>query len=297
MKVLVPQNWQDYEFLDSGDGRRLERYAKYILNRPDPQAIWQPSLSEEKWHQADFSFENDKWIGKTQLSEKWEIIYRDLRFYAKLTPFKHTGIFPEQAVHWDWLSDTIQSSRLAAKRAESRIQNKKPDVLNLFGYTGIASLVCAKAGAEVTHVDASYRAIGWARENQKLANLSDRPIRWIEDDVIKFVEREVRRGKKYDGMIMDPPVFGHGPKGETWDFLKSFPSLMEVCKQLLSDKPLFFLINAYAVSVSAIMLNNVLEDTVEGFGGSIEYGELALQEKERKRLLSTGIFARWSNTR
>ncbi len=292
MTILTTKGWKDYQLLDSGHQRRLEQFGAYILSRPDPQCLWEPGLPPGEWNKADAVFSESKgkgmWRPSHFMPENWKIHYKDLRFSAKLTPFKHTGVFPEQHLHWDWMEEKIKDDKSKIKIGD------KLKVLNLFGYTGIASLVCAANGANVTHVDASYPTIGWARDNQDLSNLSDKPVRWIMDDCLKFVQREVRRGVKYDGIIMDPPVFGHGPKGERWEFSENFPELIKACQQVLSEKPVFVLINAYAVSASYIMLQNVLEDMMQKYSGKIEAGELALQEKTRKRLLSTGIFARWS---
>ncbi|MBI2600342.1 class I SAM-dependent methyltransferase [Candidatus Daviesbacteria bacterium] len=291
MNILTPVNFQDYELLDSGECQRLERFGKYILARPDPQAIWKPKLSQHEWDKAQAVFkktsaEKGFWE-KKGIPDKWVISWKDIKFQVRLSPFKHTGVFPEQSVHWAFISEKISQS------------NDKPNVLNLFGYTGIVSLVAAKLGARVTHVDASYPTIGWARENQKLSGLDGKPIRWILDDCLKFCQREEKRGVKYDGIIMDPPIYGHGPKGEKWDFNESFPRLMEICAKLLPDNPLsakqracsFIIVNAYAISASSIMLKNVLKDYLKD--GQIESGELALKESSG-RLLSTGIFARWS---
>ncbi len=279
MDVMTTEGWKDYELLDSGDGYRFERFGDYKIVKPDPQAIWKRSLTKDIWDSADAIFDKDSWI-KKEVPEKWLIKYHDLSFYAKLTPFKHTGIFPEQHLHWDYIRNSVAESRTT------------PQILNLFAYTGVASLAAAAAGASVTHVDASRPAITWAHENQEASLLSEKPIRWILDDVTRFVEKEVRRGKKYDGIIMDPPIYGHGPTGEVWDFPKSFPTLIELCSHLLSDHPLFMIVNAYAISASSIMLENVLRDYLKK--GTIEIGELALKEKSASRLLSTGIFARWS---
>lgn len=284
MKILFTSGWEDYELLDSGDEHKLERFGEYTLLRPDPQAIWQPK-SVAAFDAADVVFENGRWIKKKELPQKWLMKYKDLTFYVKLSPFKHTGVFPEQSLHWDF----IQSSILNPQNT-----TVQPNILNLFAYTGIASLAAASAGAKVTHVDASYPTIGWAKENQQASKLEDKPIRWILDDAIKFVQREVKRDVKYDGIIMDPPVFGHGPEGQVWKFNESFPKLLKLCKEVLSDHPLFIIVNAYAISSSALMLENVLKDLFGNLGGEIESGELALQEKKRDRLLSTGIFARWS---
>jgi len=281
MQILETSGWEDYELIDSGNGRRLERFGKYILSRPDPQAIWLPKASPETWDNADAVFD-EGWKTKIKISDKWIVKYQNISLYLKLTPFKHTGIFPEQKIHWDYILQKIPSAK------------RQPNILNLFGYTGVSSLVAAGAGAKVTHVDASRPAITWFRENQSLSGLMDKPIRIIVDDAIKFTAREIKRGIKYDGVIMDPPVYGHDPKGGIWDFNKDFPHLLENCSEILSGSPLFVIVNAYAVSASALMLENVMKDYFENLGGKIEVGELCLKEKVGGRLLSTGIFARWS---
>ncbi|MCL5435025.1 MAG: class I SAM-dependent methyltransferase [Patescibacteria group bacterium] len=285
MNILPAKGFPDYELIDSGNGQRLERFGKYILVRPDPQIIWKPKKDNVFWEKADaFYVQNGNkgsWDNKGKVPQKWLLNYKNLSFFCKLTPFKHTGVFPEQSLHWDFMEEKLRSF------------SGQPNVLNLFGYTGIASLVCAASGAKVTHVDASKSSISWARENQDASGLLQKPIRWIMDDVIKFVGREVKRNVRYDVIIMDPPIYGHGPEGEKWDFNQSFPKLMELCKNVLSANPLFIIVNAYAISSSSIMLDNVLKDYLSSFGGNFEYGELALQETEGARLLSTGIFARW----
>jgi 23S rRNA (cytosine1962-C5)-methyltransferase len=288
MQILQTNGWSDYELIDSGLGYRLERFGKYIVQRPDPQAIWQPRLSEETWKKADAVFERGKdgkerWFNLNRVPDRWKMRYKDLTFWAKLAPFKHTGVFPEQVLQWDWM------------RTKLTQVERETNVLNLFAYTGIASLVAASTGSKVTHLDASKPTIGWARENQDLSGLAKAPIRWILDDAVKFIQREIRRGVRYDGVIMDPPVYGHGPNGEKWNFLQHFPHLLELVRQVLTPQPLFIIVNAYAVSASALMLENVLSDMTRDMGGRIETGELALQESSAKgRLLSTGIFARWS---
>lgn len=312
MLILKPTSWEGYELLDSGNGNRLERFGRYTLVRPDPQIIWKPSLSKFEWQKADATFkrtsgEKGIWINRSHISQKWEIAFKDIKFYCKLSPFKHTGVFPEQAVHWDFISSVVASeqrersdlpnSQIAIRQSADRLTTPRNNIniLNLFGYTGIASLVAAAAGAKVTHVDASYPTIGWGRENQDLSGLNDKPIRWILDDALKFCEREIKRGVKYDGIIMDPPAFGHGPKGETWEFNQSFPILLEKSMQLLPKNPLFIIINAYAISTSAITLENTLKGFTKDLGGTIESGELVLEETgPEKRLLSTGIFTRWT---
>lgn len=282
MLLLSTKGWEDYELLDSGNGKRLERFGKYIISKPDPQAIWKPHLSQMTWEKADATYlEEEKGWSKNTLPDKWPLSYNDIKFYAKLTNFKHTGVFAEQVLNWDFMEKTIKNA------------NKEINVLNLFGYTGIATLICAVNGAKVTHLDGSKPAITWARENQQLSGLLDKPIRWILDDAMEFTARESRRGNTYDAIIMDPPIYGHGPNGEIWDFNKSFPVLLENCRKILSNNPLFVIINAYAISSSSLMLSNMIEDYLNLSIENIEYGELVLEEKTRKRYLSTGIVARY----
>lgn len=305
MTLLSTNGWQDYELLDSGNGKRLERFGKYIISRPDPQAIWRNNLSERDWKKADAIYSDDekKWE-VNNLPQKWPLSYKNIKFYAKLANFKHTGVFPEQILNWDFIEEKIILRQFPPKAG--RQDKKQISVLNLFGYTGISSLICAVNKAKVTHVDGSKPSITWAKENQTLSGLSDKPIRWILDDAVEFTAREIRRGNLYDAIIMDPPVYGHGPKGQIWDFNKSFPILLENCKKILSSNPVFVIINAYAISSSSIMLANMLEDYLGFSFDKIEYGELALEarspslrlgvsgrEKSRRRLLSTEIFARY----
>lgn len=279
MNILSTPGWNDYELLDSGNGRRLERFGKYILNRPDPQTIWKPALSKSEWEKADAVFEKD-WHVKNNMPKSWNINFNDLTLLAKLSPFKHTGIFPEQSINWNFIEQKLESNKTKTK------------LLNLFGYTGISSLIAAKNGAQVTHVDASKPAVTWFRENQKLSQLLDAPIRLIVDDALKFTQREIKRGNTYDAVIMDPPVYGHSPEGGVWDFNKDFPTLMENVSKLLSPSPLFVVVNAYAISASSIMIENVMKDFLGNLNGKIESGELCLEEKSG-RLLSTGIYGRW----
>lgn len=279
MKILKTNGWNEYELLDSGEGARLERFGKYVLSKPDPQAIWQKSLSQSHWDKADAIYADNGWMRDKSFPEKWKMEYGKVSFYARLTSFKHAGVFPEQHLNWDFISEAIK-------------KRKDANILNLFGYTGVATLIAASAGASVTHVDASRPAVTWARENQDLSGLTEKPIRWIIDDALEYVEREERRGKKYDGILMDPPVYGHGPTGKIWNFDKSFPDLVEKCSRLLSDNPLFLIANAYAISSSAYMLENVMRDHLKG--GSFETGELVLEESKSGRPLSTGIYSRWT---
>jgi len=280
MKLLTTKGWNDYELLDSGNSKRLEKLGKYIISRPDPQAIWKPYLKETEWQKTDATYLDKGW-DKNNLPDKWLLSYKNIKFYAKLTQFKHTGVFPEQVLNWEFIEKKLTQT------------NRQINVLNLFGYTGISSLICAANGAKVTHLDGSKPSISWAKENQEASRLLDKPIRFILDDAIEFTAREGRRGSFYDAIIMDPPVYGHGPNGEIWDFNKSFPELLENCKKILVDKPVFVIVNAYAISSSSLMLVNTMEDYLKLDRNKIEYGELVLEQKSNGRLLSTGIFARY----
>ncbi len=268
----------DYELIDSGEGRRLERFGRYKLDRPDPEILWKKSLPDSEWSKSDAKYAKN-WINKNNIPDKWEIKIDSLSFWLKLTPFKHTGIFPEQYFEWKWLSNTI---------------NKPINILNLFAYTGASTIFAAKAGAKVTHLDASKPAITWANENRQLNGLQNAPIRWIIDDALIFTNREIKRGVKYDAIIMDPPVYGHGPTGKPWDFSKDFTKLLNNCRQLLSNNPVFVLVNAYAISTSSTTLQNTIRDYFGSLGGVIDGGELTLKEVSDGRLLSTGIWSRWS---
>lgn len=289
--MIITKSQKDYELIDSGDGKKLERYGSYILSRPDPQALWKPGKNKEVWSEAHAVFvrdgKNASWKKTPNLPTAWEINFGGLVFEIRMSSFKHTGLFPEHLGNWNWLSETM-------KAHSSKLTADAPRILNLFGYTGGATLACAKTGAEVCHVDGSKMAIDWARKNQKLSGLDKKPIRWILDDALVFLRREIKRGIRYDGIIMDPPAFGHGPKGEVWKIEEQFTELMDLCMQVLSDNPILFLINGYASGFSPIAYQNNLLHFVEKFGGTIETGELAIEESETKRLLPTGIFARWS---
>lgn len=289
MTILRSIGWSDYALLDTGYGQRLERFGSYTLIRPDPQIIWKPHLPNTSWDLADAVFTrttNDKgiWKQKNNIPLSWMIRYKSLSFFCKCSLFKHTGVFPEQQPHWDFIMNTITTAP------------KPVHVLNLFGYTGIATLAAASAGAKVTHVDASRSAIRWARENQNASGLTNTPIRWILDDAVSFVRREVKRGITYDAIIMDPPVYGHGPDGKRWSFNESFVELLTLCRSVLSNRPLFVIVNAYAISSSSIMLKNSMEEILGDLGGTIAYGELAIQEHDHDRLFSTGIFSRWQRS-
>jgi 23S rRNA (cytosine1962-C5)-methyltransferase len=287
--VTKTQTSSDYELLDSGDGEKLERYGNVLVSRPDPQALWEKKLDEKEWNKAQAVFSRDSknsgWEFRGKVPERWQIEFcppaGGLKFWIKPTSFKHTGIFPEQKSNWEWFSELIKKA------------GRPITVLNLFGYTGGATLAAAQVGAEVCHVDGSKVAITWAKDNAEISGLKDKPIRWILDDAAKFVEREIKRDRKYDGIILDPPAFGHGPKGEMWKIEDDFLPFLKKCFQVLSDNPLFFLINGYASGYSAIAYKNNLEYLVEKFGGNVEMGELTIEEKGTTRLLPAGIFARW----
>jgi 23S rRNA (cytosine1962-C5)-methyltransferase len=296
--LLESPRWNDYALLDCGDGLKLERFGNYVFVRPESQAMWKRSLDSE-WKQADAVFvpsgeeSGGHWDVKKKMVEKWEMNYplphstKGLTFKVMTTPGRHLGVFPEVAAHWDWLSNLIHD-RVHGEHRET-------NVLNLFGYTGLASLAAASAGAKVTHVDASKKSVSWARENQAFSQLEDKPIRWIVDDALKFVQREGRRGVKYDGIILDPPKFGRGPKGEVWEVYKSLPTLLEACRECLSGKPLFIVTTIYAVRASAIHVAQAMDDMMKGFGGKIEMGELVTREQSAGRLLSQAVYARWNS--
>lgn len=294
INLLPSPDWQDYELLDSGHGAKLERYGPYRFVRPEHQAVWSPSLAEKEWKSAHATFVSSggesggAWTFHKNVKPSWEMQYKDLRFFAHASGSRHMGVFPEQACHWDWMAEKIRS-RLRTPEAQP------PQVLNLFGYTGLATLATAQAGAKVTHVDAAKKAITLGRENQELSGLAAKPIRWLVDDAFKFVYREVRRGSHYDGIVLDPPKFGRGPQGQVWELFESLPELLTNCRALLSDSPLFVVLTAYAIRASALSAYYALEEMVTGLGGSVETGELALIESSAGRLLSTAIYARWSN--
>jgi 23S rRNA (cytosine1962-C5)-methyltransferase len=287
--ILTTKGTTDYELLDSGEGAKLERYGSVVFSRPDPEALWKQHLPKATWDKADAIFirngAKNEWKLKPSVPAKWNIAFGGFMFAIKPTSFKHTGLFPEQLANWEWMKEVID---------EKKSEYKEPvRVLNLFGYTGGASLACASAGAEVCHVDGSKSAVAWAKENAELSGLADKPIRWIIDDVIVFLKREVKRGNKYHGILMDPPAFGHGPKDELWKIEEHFIELMDLCKAVLSDDPLFVLINGYTAGYSAIAYQNCLSDIVKGRQGTIEIGELGIEESKTSRILPCGIFARW----
>lgn len=277
----------EYNLIDSGDGMKLERFGQYVLARPDPQILWHRALTPAIWNNADARFVrkdgNAKWLRSPKLPKSWPMQFFGLTFLVRPTTFKHTGVFPEQYENWVWLDRIVRNSK-----------RKDIKVLNLFGYTGGATLTLLRAGAEVCHVDASKTSLEWARENAVLSGLADRPVRWILDDAKAFVKREIKRGKKYDGIVMDPPAFGHGPKGDVWKLEENLSELLELCRELLSDKPLFFVVNGYASHFSHITYRQLLEQSLKLSHGVYESGELVLSETDMRRVLVASIYARWS---
>ena len=286
--ILTTKPGPDYELIDSGNEEKLERYGKYVLRRPDPQALWNKTLSEKEWKEADAFFFRDNerkgWRKDKEMQNEWQISFDDLKFNIKPTAFKHTGIFPEQEPNWKFIKERVKSEK--TKRESIKI-------LNLFGYTGGATLAGLSAGAEVTHVDGSKVAVNWAKENAELSGFDKKPVRWIIDDARKFVMREIKRGGKYDGIVMDPPSFGRGGKGEIWKIETDFLKLIEDCVKILSDKPIFFIINGYAAGYSSQAYYNTLRPLMEKFNGDFEIGELTLEESKGGRFLPCGIFVRW----
>lgn len=287
--VLEADGWEDFALIDSGHGRKLERYGDIVVDRPEPQAMWTPRLSEAEWSRADAVFtgtdEEDghgRWRANRALPEAWEMRYGAARFICRFTGFRHVGVFPEQRAHWDWMTDRIRNAGRPVR------------VLNLFGYTGVASLLCADAGAKVTHVDASKKAIAWARENQVLSGMESLPIRWILDDAVKFTAREERRGSTYEGVILDPPKFGRGPKGEVWELFDSLAEMLRLVRAVMAQEPLFIALTAYAIRASFLAAHRLGEEVFGDLGGKLESGELALVEAETGRLLPTSMFTRWS---
>lgn len=280
--------WPDYGLIDSGHGRKLERYGRFSVVRPEPQCLWAPALPPETWDAADAVFDpsqeedTGRWRFAGPVPETWPLSWGEARFNGRFTSFRHLAFFPEQAANWTWLD------------ARQRSAGRPLKILNLFGYTGVASLVCAAAGAEVTHVDASKKAVAWARENAVLSGLEDRPVRWIVEDARKYVVREVKRGNRYDGIVLDPPKYGRGPTGEVWRLYEDLPELIGQCAELLSDDASFLLLNAYAERISGVALASLLAGALTGRAGLVDWGELALMEEGGERGVGLSFFARWT---
>ncbi len=281
----LANNWQDYEILDMANGEKLERWGDIILIRPDPQIIWNKKSFPNKWKQANAKYNRSKtgggsWEYNTNIPKAWKVKYKDLTFNIKPMGFKHTGLFPEQAVNWEWMINKIKKA------------NREINVLNLFAYTGGATVACLSAGASVCHVDSSKGMVSWAKENVISSGLEKRPVRYIIDDVIKFVQREIRRGRKYDAIIMDPPSYGRGANGEVWQFENNIYELVELCTKVLSNKPLFFLINSYTTGISSKVLENILRLNIKN-KGNLSSGEIGIPMKDSKLVLPCGIYGRW----
>ena len=283
--MWIADQWKDYEVLDTSGGEKLERWGDYLLVRPDPQVIWNTPKDLPGWRKMNgHYYRSSKGGGEWEffdLPKQWEIAYKDLRFNLKPFSFKHTGLFPEQAVNWDWFSGKIKNAGRPVK------------VLNLFAYTGGATLAAAAAGAAVTHVDASKGMVNWAKENAKSSGLEAAPIRWLVDDCMKFVEREIRRGNHYDGIIMDPPSYGRGPKGEIWKIEDSIYDFIKLCTQILSDAPLFFLVNSYTTGLAPAVLTYMLSTELKRFGGHVDSQEIGLPVTKTGLVLPCGASGRW----
>ncbi|MDQ0472592.1 class I SAM-dependent methyltransferase [Labrys wisconsinensis] len=288
--LLVSDGFEGYRLVDCGEGRKLERFGRFLVDRPEPQAMGRRHRPE-LWSRADAVFmgmnaedegSDGRWKFAGRPVETFPAAYRGVAFHGRFTPFRHLGFFPEQAPHWDFMVERLKGLGRPAK------------VLNLFGYTGVASLLAAKAGAAVTHVDASKKSIGFARENQALAGLTEAPIRWIVDDAVKFTAREERRGSRYDGVVLDPPKYGRGPNGEVWDLFTDLPHMLELTRAVLVEKPSFVIVTAYAIRASFIAIHELAREVFSDLGGRLESGELAVREEGGGRLLSTSLYSRWS---
>jgi 23S rRNA (cytosine1962-C5)-methyltransferase len=288
--VMSSPAWRDYGLVDSGGGRKLERYGSVRVIRPEAQCFWAPALDEATWDMADAVFEGagdddlGRWRFLRRPPETWPMTWRDIRFDARLTAFRHLGVFPEQAANWAWLADTLADEPPGAR------------ILNLFGYTGVATLVAAAGGASVTHLDASKKAVGWARGNALTAGLAAAPIRWICDDGRAYVRREIRRGEVYQGIILDPPKYGRGPSGEVWKLYEDLPELLAGCAALLAHDARFLLLNAYSERLTGLALAGLMAECLTGRGGRIDWGELALAEESGRYGVGVSFFARWQAT-
>lgn len=283
--MRVATDWKDFALLDSGEGQKLERWGSVLLSRPDPQALW-PKLEPGLWRKAQAIYHRSgegggQWEFKQPLPPQWELKYKDLIFKVKPTDFKHTGLFPEQAVNWDWMRERVQA------------RGGKVSALNLFGYTGAATIALAKAGASVAHVDAAKGMVAWCKDNAAINQLGGAPIRYLVDDVIKFCRREIKRGHKFDAIVMDPPSYGRGTTGETWKIEKHLWPLLELCGQLLSEKPVLVLVNSYTSGLSPTVLQNLVMAITHKKGGQLECGEVGLPHERSERVLPCGVYARW----
>ena len=288
--MKLANEWKDYKILDMADGQKLEKWGDVILSRPDPQIIWKNKSYPKKWNEINAEYHRSKtgggaWNYKKKMPNQWQVKYKNLTFNIKPMGFKHTGLFPEQAVNWDWMINKIK---------QEKKNRKEIKVLNLFAYTGGATVACLSAGASVCHVDSSKGMTTWAKENVVSSGLKEKPVRFIVDDVVKFVNREIRRNNKYDAIIMDPPSYGRGAKGEVWQFENNIYDLVELCTKVLSDNPIFFLINSYTTGISSKVLENILHLTIpKKYNGHFEAGEIGLPMENSKLVLPCGIYGRW----
>ena len=298
--ILHPTKWNDYSLIDSGYGHKLERFGPYMFSRPEPQALWSQNLSRKIWDNATGSFlsssaledkdEGGKWSLKENIPERWEMSYENIKFYAMPTAFRHLGFFPDQSPHWIWAAQKIKKFILNTSTSNP------PRILNLFGYSGLASLHAASNGASVTHVDASKKAISFAFENRNLSSFSNLPIKYLTDDALKFVNREIRRENRYDAIILDPPKYGRGPNGEKWELQKDLPILLNLLPQILSENPLFVILNSYAIRSSYSSLHYALKEVMKTYKGKVESGEISIfEDQDDPREISTAIFARWES--
>jgi len=298
--ILYPSKWNDYSLIDSGYGRKLERFGPYMFSRPEPQALWSQNLSKKIWNNAAGTFlsssaledkdEGGKWSLKVNIPERWEMSYENIKFYAMPTAFRHLGFFPDQSPHWIWAAQKIKKFILNTSTSNP------PRILNLFGYSGLASLHAASNGASVTHVDASKKAISFAFENRNLSCFSNLPIKYLTDDALKFVNREIRRENRYDAIILDPPKYGRGPNGEKWELQKDLPILLNLLPQILSKSPLFVILNSYAIRSSYSSLHYALREVMKTYKGKVESGEISIfEDQDDPREISTAIFARWES--
>ena len=289
LETLVAEPWTDWALVDSGDGQKLERYGPYFVARPEPQAMW--PRADLAWDpDATFVPGSDdegggRWVQQRPVPQDWPMARGDVRFHASLTPFRHLGFFPDMAPQWDWMRERVEEQ-----------ERDKTEVLNLFGYTGVGTLLLSEAGARMVHVDASKKSVEQGRENARLSGLDDRPIRWIVDDASKFTAREVRRERRYDGILLDPPKFGRGPEGEVWRLEENLAPLLADCRKLLDANSRFLVLTVYAVRMSALAIGELVKQVMSELGGTVEVGEMAVREEARGLLLPTAIFARWSRS-
>jgi 23S rRNA (cytosine1962-C5)-methyltransferase len=289
LSLLTSTEWQDYELLDSGEGEALERLGPYKLIRPEPQAIWSRSLSKNSWKSADAVMVSTSgehggyWDLKNQIEQPWLIDYKGLKCEIRLSKSRHIGVFPEQASHWDWIEDQIHAAGRPLK------------VINLFGYTGMATAAAARAGAHVTHVDASKHAVAWASRNLDLSGLGKAHVRWLVEDARKYLKREAKRKSFYDGIILDPPKFGRGPSGKVWSYFEDIAGLLALCRRVLTPNPRFICLTSYAIQASALVPHQALEEIMNGFGGKVASGELVTVDKNRGRILSHSLYSRWTS--